>query len=209
MATLRASDPRSPSEDHTCRCDAGSDRPAGCRCNLAIAERLGITRVTVATWRGRFAAKRLQGLRDEPRPGTPQTVTDQKVAEVVTVTLEQMPTRQTHCSTRAMAKASGLAALPRCIEPGAPSRFNRIAARLSNCPPIRCLCRRCATCRSLPDQPERALVLCVDEKSQIQALDRTQPILPLRPGQAERRTYDYTATLSLFAALDIKAGTSS
>jgi transposase len=177
--------------------------------NLAIAERLGIARATVATWRNRFAAKRLDGLLDEPRPGAPRTVTDEKVAEVVTATLETLPTGRTHWSSRGMAKAAGLA----------PSTVQRIWKAFALQP------HRVETFKLSTDPlfvekvrdivglylnpPERALVLCVDEKSQIQALDRTQPLLPLRPGQAERRTHDYKrhGTTSLFAALDVKAGT--
>jgi transposase len=176
--------------------------------NLAIAERLGITRVTVTTWRKRFAEMRLGGLLDEPRPGAPRTVSDEKVAEVVTATLETLPTGRTHWSSRGMAKASGLA----------PSTVQRIWKAFSLQP------HRVETFKLSTDPlfvekvrdivglylspPERALVLCVDEKSQIQALDRTQPLLPLRPGQAERRTHDYKrhGTTSLFAALDIKTG---
>jgi transposase len=177
--------------------------------NMAIAEHLGITRVTVATWRNRFAARRLDGLLDEPRPGAPRTVTDEKVAEVVTSTLETLPTGRTHWSSRGMAKAAGLA----------PSTVQRIWKAFALQP------HRVETFKLSTDPlfvekvrdivglylspPERALVLCVDEKSQIQALDRTQPLLPMRPGQAERRTHDYKrhGTTSLFAALDVKAGT--
>jgi transposase len=177
--------------------------------NLAITERLGVARMTVATWRGRFAERRLDGLADEPRPGAPRTVTDAKVAEVVTATLETLPTGRTHWSSRGMAKASGLA----------PSTVQRIWKAFSLQP------HRTETFKLSTDPlfiekvrdivglylspPERALVLCVDEKSQIQALDRTQPLLPLRPGQVERHTHDYKrhGTTSLFAALDVKAGT--
>ena len=177
--------------------------------NLAIVERLGVARMTVATWRRRFAERRLDGLLDEPRPGAPRTVTDEKVAEVVTATLERLPAGRTHWSSRGMARAAGLA----------PSTVQRIWKAFSLQP------HRVETFKLSTDPlfvekvrdivglylspPERALVLCVDEKSQIQALDRTQPLLPLRPGQAERRTHDYTrcGTTSLFAALDVKAGT--
>jgi transposase len=177
--------------------------------NLAIAERLGITRVTVATWRGRFAAGRLDGLVDEPRPGAPRKIGDEKIAEVVTTTLETMPAAATHWSTRSMAKATGVSV----------STVHRIWRAFSLQP------HRSETFKLSADPlfvekvrdivglyldpPERALVLCVDEKSQIQALDRTQPLLPMRPGQAERRTHDYKrhGTTSLFAALDVKAGT--
>ena len=155
--------------------------------NVAIAVRLGVTRVTVATWRKRFAVRRLDGLLDEPRPGAPRTVSDAKVAEVVTATLESLPAGRTHWSSRAMAKASGLA----------PSTVQRIWKAFSLQP------HRSETFKLSTDPlfvekvrdivglylspPARALVLCIDEKSQIQALDRTQPLLPMRPGQAERR----------------------
>ncbi len=177
--------------------------------NLAIARRLGITRVTVATWRKRFAAKRLDGLLDEPRPGAPRKIGDEKITEVVTTTLETMPPAATHWSTRSMARASGVSV----------STVHRIWRAFSLQP------HRSETFKLSTDPlfvekvrdivglylepPDRALVLCVDEKSQIQALDRTQPMLPMRPGQVERRTHDYKrhGTTSLFAALDVKAGT--
>ena len=177
--------------------------------NLAIAGRLGITRVTVATWRKRFATQRLDGLIDEPRPGAPRKIGDEKIAEVVTTTLETMPAAATHWSTRSMAKASGLSV----------STVHRIW-RAFSLQPHRSETFKLSTdplfvekVRDIVglylDPPDRALVLCVDEKSQIQALDRTQPLLPMRPGQAERRTHDYKrhGTTSLFAALDVKAGT--
>ena len=177
--------------------------------NLAIAERLGITRVTVATWRGRFAAGRLDGLVDEPRPGAPRKIGDDKIAEVVTTTLETMPAAATHWSTRSMAKATGVSI----------STVHRIW-RAFSLQPHRSETFKLSTdplfvekVRDIVglylDPPDRALVLCVDEKSHIQALDRTQPLLPMRPGQAERRTHDYQrhGTTSLFAALDVKAGT--
>src|SRR3954452_1546006 len=177
--------------------------------NLAITERLGVARMTVATWRGRFAERRLEGLLDEPRPGAPRTVDDAKVSEVVTATLETLPTGRTHWSSRGMARAAGLA----------PSTVQRIWKAFALQP------HRTETFKLSADPlfvekvrdivglylspPERAIVLCVDEKSQIQALDRTQPLLPMRPGQAERHTHDYKrhGTTSLFAALDVKAGT--
>jgi transposase len=177
--------------------------------NLAIVERLGVARMTVALWRRRFAERRMDGLAEEPRPGAPRTVSDEKVAEVVTATLESLPAGRTHWSSRGMARAAGLA----------PSTVQRIWKAFSLQP------HRVETFKLSTDPlfvekvrdivglylspPERALVLCVDEKSQIQALDRTQPLLPLRPGQVERRTHDYKrcGTTSLFAALDVKAGT--
>ena len=177
--------------------------------NVAIAERLAVTRLTVATWRKRFAAERLDGLVDEPRPGAPRKLGDDKVAEVVTTTLEAMPAEATHWSTRSMAKASGVSA----------STVHRIWRAFSLQPHRSETFKLSADPQFVEkvrdivglylDPPERALVLCADEKTQIQALDRTQPLLPMRPGQAERRTHDYErhGTTSLFAALDVRAGT--
>jgi transposase len=177
--------------------------------NVAIAEKVGVTRLTVSTWRNRFAGRRLDGLVDEPRPGAPRKIGDEKVADVVMATLETMPTASTHWSTRSMSKAAGVSV----------STVHRIWRAFSLQP------HRTETFKLSKDPlfvekvrdivglyldpPERALVLCVDEKTQIQALDRTQPLLPMRPGQVERRTHDYErhGTTSLFAALDVKAGT--
>ena len=177
--------------------------------NLAIARELGVTRVTVALWRQRFASRGLEGLSDEPRPGAPRRIGDEKITEVVTATLETMPAAATHWSTRSMARASGLSV----------STVHRIW-RAFSLQPHRSETFKLSTdplfvekVRDIVglylDPPHQALVLCVDEKTQIQALDRTQPILPMRPGQAERRTHDYErhGTTSLFAALDVKAGT--
>src|SRR5574341_2568768 len=176
--------------------------------NVAIAERVGITRVTVAMWRRRFAAKRLDGLVDGPRPGAPRKIGDDKIAEVVTTTLETMPTAATHWSTRAMARATGVST----------STVHRIL-RAFSLQPHRSETLKMSTDPLLVekvrdivglylDPPDRALVLCVDEKSQIQALERTQPLLPMRPGQIERRTHDYLrhGTTTLFAALDAATG---
>jgi hypothetical protein len=147
--------------------------------NVAIAEQLGVTRLTVTTWRKRFAAHRLDGLADEPRPGAPRKIGDDKVAEVVTTTLETMPRDATHWSIRSMAKASGVSV----------STVHRIW-RAFSLQPHRSESFKLSTdplfvekVRDIVgfylDPPDRALVLCVDEKSQIQALDRTQPVLPI------------------------------
>jgi transposase len=177
--------------------------------NLAIAERLGVTRVTVATWRKRFAAKGMDGLTDEPRPGAPRKIGDERIAAVVTATLETMPTATTHWSTRSMARASGLSVstVHRIWRAFSLQPHRSETFKLSNDPLFVDKVRDIVGLYLNP--PDRALVLCVDEKSQIQALDRTQPLLPMRPGQAERRTHDYKrhGTTSLFAALDVKAGT--
>ena len=176
--------------------------------NLAITERLGVARMTVATWRGRFAERRLEGLLDEPRPGAPRTVDDAKVNEVVTATLETLPTGRTHWSSRGMARAAGLApsTVQRIWKAFALQPHRTETFKLSTDPLFIEKVRDIVGLYLSP--PERALVLCVDEKSQIQALDRTQPVLPLRPGQVERRTHDYKrhGTTSLFAALDVKTG---
>src|SRR4249919_547851 len=177
--------------------------------NLAIAERLGITRVTVATWRKRFATGRLDGLVDEPRPGAPRKIGDEKIAEVVTTTLETMPAAATHWSTRSMARATGvsISTVHRIWRAFSLQPHRSETFKLSTDPQFVEKVRDIVGLYL--DPPERALVLCVDEKSQIQALDRTQPLLPMRPGQAERRTHDYErhGVTTLFAALDVKAGT--
>jgi transposase len=177
--------------------------------NCAIADETGVSRMTVLTWRRRFAARRLDGLDDEPRCGAPRRIGNDKIADVVTKTLETMPSDATHWSTRSMARASGLSI----------STVHRIWSAFS-LQPHRSETFKLSTDPQFVEKvrdivglylnpPERAVVLCVDEKSQIQALDRTQPLLPMRPGQAERRTHDYKrhGVTTLFAALDVKAGT--
>ena len=177
--------------------------------NSTIAKKLDISRLTVGTWRRRFAKKRLDGLDDEPRPGAPRKIGDDKITEVVTKTLETMPLDATHWSRRSMAKASGVSVTSVHRIWGAfglqPHRVETF--KLSSDPLFVEKVRDIVGLYLSP--PERAVVLCVDEKSQVQALDRTQPLLPMRPGQVERRTHDYKrhGTTSLFAALDVKAGT--
>src|SRR6201981_3297959 len=177
--------------------------------NGEIAERLGIFRGTVGKWRERFARLRLDGLYDEPRPGAPRQIGDDEIADTIRRTLESRPLGRTHWSLRSVAEAVG----------HAPSTIHRIwkayglqphrseTFKLSSDPLFVEKVRDIVGLYLNP--PDHALVLCVDEKSQIQALDRTQPLLPMRPGQAERRTHDYKrhGTTSLFAALDVKAGT--
>jgi transposase len=163
---------------------------------------------TVGKWRRRFAERRIDGLLDEPRPGAPRRIGDDEVAETIRLTLETTPRDATHWSLRSMARAVGFA----------PSTIHRIW-RAFNLQPHRTETFKLSADPLFVDKvrdivglylapPERALVLCVDEKSQIQALDRSQPLLPMRPGQIERRTHDYTrhGTLSLFAALDGATG---
>ena len=186
--------------DRACRCRRGSD--------IAVAERLGTTRVTVGKWRRRFVAARCDGLLDEARPGAPRKISDADVERVVTMTLESMPQDATHWSTRSMAKASGLspATVGRIWRAFALKPHRVETFKLSRDPLFIEKVRDIVGLYLHP--PERAVVLCVDEKSQIQALDRTQPLLPLRPGMAERRTHDYKrhGTTSLFAALNVATG---
>jgi len=162
----------------------------------------------VGKWRGRFLVRRVDGLLDEPRPGAPRQIGDEEIEAVVTRTLESTPRDATHWSTRSMAEASGLShmTVKRIwsafgLEPHRVDTF-----KLSTDPLFVDKVRDIVGLYLAP--PDRALVLCVDEKSQIQALDRSQPILPMRPGQAERRSHDYKrhGTTTLFAALDTDSG---
>ena len=176
--------------------------------NNAIAERLKLTKATVGKWRARFLERRLNGLLDEPRPGAPRKVTDDVVERVVTKTLETTPRNATHWSTRGMAKAVGLSqsTIGRIWRAFSLQPHRSETFKLSNDPLFVEKVRDIVGLYLNP--PDKALVLCVDEKSQIQALDRTQPLLPMRPGMAERRTHDYMrhGTTTLFAALDVKTG---
>ncbi len=176
--------------------------------NTAVASELRVTKQTVGKWRSRFLAYRLDGLLDEPRPGAPRRITDRDVERVITRTLETKPEDATHWSTRSMARATGLnqTAISRIWRAFALQPHRTETFKLSTDPLFVDKVRDIVGLYLNP--PERALVLCVDEKSQIQALDRTQPLLPMRPGQVERRTHDYKrhGTTSLFAALDVKTG---
>ncbi len=176
--------------------------------NGAVADRLEVTRQTVGRWRRRFVQQRLDGLLDEPRPGAPRRITDAQVERVITVTLEQTPRHATHWSTRSLAQACGLSqtAVSRIWRAFALQPHRTETFKLSKDPLFIEKVRDIVGLYLHP--PDKALVLCTDEKSQIQALDRTQPLLPMRPGQAERRSHDYTryGTTSLFAALDAKTG---
>src|SRR5919205_362105 len=177
--------------------------------NTAIAAELGIAKHTVGKWRERFARQRTDGLLDEPRPGAPRRIKDEQIAALVDRTLSERPKGATHWSLRTMAKASGLSAttVGRVWRAFGLQPHRAETFKLSTDPLFAEEVRDIVGLYLAP--PDRALVLCVDEKSQVQALDRTQPPLPLRPGQAERRTHDYVrhGTTSLFAALDAKAGT--
>lgn len=174
--------------------------------NKAVAKKLRCSLGMVGKWRSRFLKARLEGLYDEPRPGAPRKVTDAQVEQVVIQTLESTPRGQTHWSTRGLAKATGLSRMTISriwrafgLQPHRSDTF-----KLSPDPQLIEKVRDIVGLYMNP--PDHAVVFCVDEKSQIQALDRTQPLLPLRPGQAERRTHDYKrhGTTSLFAALELK-----
>ena len=176
--------------------------------NKEIARRQGCSQPTAGKWRQRFLDFGVDGLLDEPRPGTPRKLSDQQIERVLTRTLESQPEAATHWSTRDMAKACELSQ----------STISRVWRAFSLAP------HRCETFKLSRDPlsiekvrdivglylapPDRALVLCVDEKSQIQALGRAAPLLPMRPGQIERRTHDYErhGATSLFAALDARTG---
>jgi transposase len=177
--------------------------------NSRIAQRLGVSRPTVTKWRARFAERRLDGLLDEPRPGRPRRVADAKVEEVVVRALESPPPDGgTHWSTRQMAAVAGVsqATVSRVWRAFGLQPHRVEHWKLSQDPLFLDKVRDIVGLYL--DPPERALVLCVDEKSQIQALDRSQPLLPLLPGVPERRTHDYkrNGTSSLFAALDAASG---
>src|SRR3954451_19104167 len=174
--------------------------------NKAVAKKLRCALGTVGKWRARFLQARLEGLYDEPRPGAPRKVSDVEVEKVVIRTLESTPCGHTHWSTRDMAKATGLSRMtisriwhafglqPHRAEPFKLSPDPQLVEKVRDIVGL------------YMNPPDHAVVFCVDEKSQIQALDRTQPLLPLQPGQAERGTHDYKrhGTTSLFAALELK-----
>jgi transposase len=176
--------------------------------NTEIAARLGVDRNSVTKWRSRFSEHRLDGLLDEPRPGKPRTITDEQVEEVIVKTLESTPKDATHWSTRSMAREVGLtqSAVLRIWHAFGLQPHRTETWKLSKDPQFVAKVRDVVGLYLNP--PERAVVLCVDEKSQIQALDRTAPILPMLPGTPQRATHDYkrAGTSSLYAALDITTG---
>jgi transposase len=176
--------------------------------NIEVARRLGVSRPTVTKWRSRFVARRLEGLADEPRPGAPRKLTDEQIEQVLVTTLETTPKDATHWSTRSLARALGMSqtAVSRIwrafgLKPHLVETF-----KLSTDPQFLDKVRDIVGLYLNP--PEAALVLCVDEKTSVQALDRTAPILPLLPGTSQRATHDYTrhGTTNLYAALDVASG---
>ena len=176
--------------------------------NKAVAVRLGVCSATVGTWRRRFVERRLEGLADEPRPGAPRKISDADVERVVTKTLETKPKAATHWSTRGLAKAEGLSqsSVGRIWRAFGLKPHRTDTFKLSTDPYFVDKVRDVVGLYMSP--PERAIVLCVDAKSQVQAPDRTQPLLPMTSGKGERPTHDYVrnGTTSLFAALNVATG---
>ena len=174
--------------------------------NKAVAKKLRCSVGMVGKWRSRFLKDGLEGLYDEQRPGAPRRIGDEQIEQVLIQTLETTPRGQTHWSTREMAKQTGLSrmAISRIWRAFGLQPHRTESFKLSPDPLLIDKVRDIVGLYMNP--PDHALVICVDEKSQIQALDRTQPLLPLRPGQVERRTHDYKrhGTTSLFAALEVK-----
>lgn len=174
--------------------------------NKVVAKRVRMSQTTVCKWRGRFLRDRLDGLYDEPRPGAPRQISDEQIEQVIVRTLEETPRGATHGGSRGMAKASGLGrtTVQRIWRAFGLQPHRSETFKLSKDPLLIDKVRDIVGLYLNP--PERAVVFCVDEKSHIQALDRTQPLLPMRPGQIERRTHDYTrsGTTTLFAALNVK-----
>lgn len=176
--------------------------------NTAIAREVDLSRRMVIQWRGRFVRDRLAGLTDQPRPGRPRVYSEADRLRVVETVCNQKPPGETHWSVRTLAKATGVGRdtvhkilREHRLKPHRIGTFSRS-------PDPDFVAKVVDVVGLYLDPPENAVVLCVDEKTQVQALDRTQPMLPLRPGQIERRTHDYkrNGTVQLFAALEVHAG---
>ncbi len=176
--------------------------------NVAVAAKLDVNQATVSKWRSRFLERRLDGLVDEPRPGAPRTIGDDDVERVIVRTLEDKPTDATHWSTRDLAAKVGMSAssVGRIWQAFGLKPWLTDTFKLSEDPMFVEKVRDVVGLYMNP--PDHAVVLCVDEKTSIQALDRTQPSLPMRPGQVERRTHDYVrhGVTDLFAALNLATG---
>lgn len=176
--------------------------------NKVVSERMRVWPQTVTKWRQRFIAKRLEGLADEPRPGAPRKILDSDIERLVTTTLESKPPDATQWSTRTMAKKLGFSqsTVSRVWRAFGLQPHRTDTFELSSDPFFVEKVRDVVGLYLNP--PDNAIVLCIDEKWQIQALDRTQPLLPLAPGQVERQTHDYVrhGITSLFAALNVKTG---
>lgn len=176
--------------------------------NTAIAQEVGLSRTMVVQWRQRFTGKRLAGLADQPRPGKPRHYSDADRLKVIETACTQKPQGETHWSVRTLAKATGVGRdtvhqilRQANLKPHRTGTFSRstdpdFAAKVVDVVGL------------YMHPPENAVVVCVDEKTQVQALDRTQPLLPMWPGQIERRTHDYkrNGTVQLYAALEVQAG---
>ncbi len=177
--------------------------------NTQVAAALAVSRPTVATWRQRFAAHGPDGLLDAPRPGAPRKIDDQAVERLITLTLETQPDHATHWSTRSMAAKAGMSqsAVSRIWRAFGLAPHRHEAWKLSTDPLLIDKVRDVVGLYMSP--PDHALVLCVDEKPQIQAIGRTAPVLPMRPAVPERMSHDYRrhGTTDLFAALDVRTGT--
>jgi transposase len=176
--------------------------------NYRVAQQTGVSALSVGRWRRRFAEHRLRGLLDLPRSGAPRTISDERVAEVVRLTLEQRPKNATHWSTRTLAKRVGLShdSIARVWKAFGLQPHRHEHFQLSTDPEFVDKVRDVVGLYMSP--PANAVVLCVDEKSQVQALERTQPLLPMRPGAPERSACEYFrhGTTSLFAALNVATG---
>jgi transposase len=176
--------------------------------NVAVADKVGVNQATVVKRRKRFLERGLDGLLDEPRPGAPRTISDDEVEAVIVRTLEDKPTDATHWSTRDLAKQVGMSAssVGRIWRAFRLKPWQTDTFKLSENPQFVEKVRDVVGLYLNP--PDKAVVLCVDEKTSIQALDRTQPILPMRPGQVERRTHDYkrNGVTDLFASLNLATG---
>jgi len=191
-----------------CRIVLGCAQEGGLRSNTDVAAELGVWPQTVTTWRTRFLDKRLDGLADEPRPGAPRAIDDERIEEVIVKTLEATPANATHWSRASMATETGLSrsTIGRIWKSFGLKPHQVDTFKISNDPQFIDKVRDVVGLYL--DPPEKALVLCVDEKSQIQALDRSAPVLPMMPGMPERRTHDYVrhGITTLFAALDVATG---